>query len=288
MDTAPPERCRLLDIGCGCGTNIIQAALRWPESTFIGLDIDRTAIDMATEEASDKRARNVRFLCQDVREGKVDGPFDYVTCHGVYSAVEPDVQQAILHACRVSLADQGAAYVAYSTLPGWRWNQATRDLCMGFAGRSANRARELLDFVSHWSSNAVAPDGLFRWPAPGCQPRGVFMRQRLPYQARFWASEHQRLHPAPDSYVSSEYLGAEPHSPLFFREFITRAAANGLRYLGEADVENGAMVGPWLPTRLVKGLRRFAGEERIAQEELLDYVTGRTMRQTILAAQAPA
>ena len=38
MRPAPVERCRVLELGCGDGTNIISMAYALPGSTFLGID----------------------------------------------------------------------------------------------------------------------------------------------------------------------------------------------------------------------------------------------------------
>ena len=38
LPATPPERCRVLELGCGDGGNLIPMAYLLPESTFLGLD----------------------------------------------------------------------------------------------------------------------------------------------------------------------------------------------------------------------------------------------------------
>ncbi|RPH39570.1 MAG: hypothetical protein EHM91_12180, partial [Planctomycetota bacterium] len=39
MSPAPAERCRVLELGCGDGWNLLPMAAALPESTFVGLDL---------------------------------------------------------------------------------------------------------------------------------------------------------------------------------------------------------------------------------------------------------
>jgi hypothetical protein len=38
MKPAPPERCRVLELGCACGVNLIALARELPGSRFVGID----------------------------------------------------------------------------------------------------------------------------------------------------------------------------------------------------------------------------------------------------------
>src|SRR5262249_47365446 len=41
MSPAPPDRCRVLELGCGRGGNLIPMALSLPASRFVGIDLSR-------------------------------------------------------------------------------------------------------------------------------------------------------------------------------------------------------------------------------------------------------
>src|SRR5260370_8088370 len=44
VQPAPINRCRVLELGCGVGSNLIGMAFQLPESEFIGLDLARRPI----------------------------------------------------------------------------------------------------------------------------------------------------------------------------------------------------------------------------------------------------
>ena len=56
------------------------------------------------------------------------GEFDYILCHGVFSWVTPEVQEAIFAICRTHLAPHGVAYISYNTYPGWHLREMVRDM----------------------------------------------------------------------------------------------------------------------------------------------------------------
>jgi 2-polyprenyl-3-methyl-5-hydroxy-6-metoxy-1,4-benzoquinol methylase len=79
-----PEVLRVLDIGCGNGT---QLALPLARARFnvTGIDLDRSSIEHAAHLAED--LPNARFLCTPV-EGVADGPYDAVILSEVLEHVE--------------------------------------------------------------------------------------------------------------------------------------------------------------------------------------------------------
>src|SRR5229473_7628887 len=51
VSPAPVERCRVLEIGCGDGGNLIPMAFMLPNSTFAGFDLAETPIAMGQQAA---------------------------------------------------------------------------------------------------------------------------------------------------------------------------------------------------------------------------------------------
>src|SRR4051794_15066241 len=101
MRTAPVEQCRVLELGCGDGANLIPMALVMPESHFLGLDLAGAPIGRGRETIEALGLRNVELRQEDLRAfaTNVDGeqePFDFIVAHGVYSWVPEDVREALL------------------------------------------------------------------------------------------------------------------------------------------------------------------------------------------------
>src|SRR4051794_40335792 len=108
MTPAPVERCRVLELGCGTGANLVPMAEESPGSTFVGIDLSPRQIDMGREVVAALGLKNLDLRplsILDVDDGL--GRFDYVICHGVFSWVPPAVQDKILDVCVRNLAPQG-------------------------------------------------------------------------------------------------------------------------------------------------------------------------------------
>ena len=129
---------RVLEIGCAGGGNIIPLAAAFPDARFVGIDLSPVQIGQARERAAAAGLENIEF-----REGSVTeidhgwGIFDYIVCHGVYSWVPPEVQEALLSALRRSLAPEGVAYMSYNVYPGWKAKEIVRDAMLLASGDSA-------------------------------------------------------------------------------------------------------------------------------------------------------
>src|SRR5262245_30352504 len=99
MRSAPVERCRVLELGCGDGGNLIPMALVLPESRFLGLDQAGEPIGRGRATISALDLRNVELRQEDLHTfargvHAEQEPFDFIVAHGVYSWVPEDVRQA--------------------------------------------------------------------------------------------------------------------------------------------------------------------------------------------------
>jgi cyclopropane fatty-acyl-phospholipid synthase-like methyltransferase len=78
------DQCRVLELGCCCGDNIVPLALSLPQSTFVGIDLSDRQIALGQQTISALGLKNVELRHASIME--VDesyGIFDYVICHGV-------------------------------------------------------------------------------------------------------------------------------------------------------------------------------------------------------------
>src|SRR5262245_22460675 len=110
MTPAPPSSCRVLELGCGMGNNLLPLAVALPGASFLGVDLSPAQIAMGRQAAEQLGLANVELRAASILELPGDlGTFDYILCHGVYSWVPPAAQEAILALCGRCLAPQGVA-----------------------------------------------------------------------------------------------------------------------------------------------------------------------------------
>ncbi|MDT0303805.1 class I SAM-dependent methyltransferase [Streptomonospora wellingtoniae] len=71
---APPERGRLLDVGCGYGPIALSMAARAPEAAVLGVDVNGRALDLARRNAAENGLYNVDFQLVDTDGSPAGGP----------------------------------------------------------------------------------------------------------------------------------------------------------------------------------------------------------------------
>lgn len=97
-----------LDLGTGPGTQAIALAKLGFETT--GTDISPSAVNKATERAKNELI-NVRFVCDDVLNSKLEGRFGLVMDRGCFHVLEPGQQQDYLHAVSRLLDEKGCLFL---------------------------------------------------------------------------------------------------------------------------------------------------------------------------------
>ena len=108
--------CRVLELGCASGGNLIPLAVALPGSRFVGIDLSGRQVEQGQQVVSTLGLKNVELSCRSILDVTPElGQFDYIICHGVWSWVPADVREKILTICRDQLSPQGVAYVSYNT-----------------------------------------------------------------------------------------------------------------------------------------------------------------------------
>jgi len=266
MSPAPAENCRVLEIGCASGGNLLAMAAVLPNSTFVGIDYSAVQIEAAQKAAQGSGLSNITFQQMDILNITPDfGQFDYIIAHGIYSWVPPFVQEKLLEICNQNLAPQGIAYISYNTYPGWHSLDIIRNMMLYRTRNTTDpmeksaQAREWISFIAH--ALGEGPNTAY----------AAMFENYLGYRMTQVADiDHSAL-------LHDEM--EEINMPVYFHQFVEHAEKHGLQYLVEAD----------FPTVMPNG---FSGEVmdylgKIAQttvemEQYFDYLRNRTLRRTLL------
>ena len=113
MAPAPLSGCRVLELGCASGANLIPMAEQMPDASFVGLDLSSRQIADGQAVIAALGLQNIELKQLDISDANDSlGKFDYIIAHAVYSWVPPEVQDKVLAICNANLAPSGVAYVS--------------------------------------------------------------------------------------------------------------------------------------------------------------------------------
>jgi hypothetical protein len=163
----------------------------------------------------------------------------------------PAARDRLLALCRSALADGGVAYVSYNALPGGRLREALRDM-LRFHTAELDEPHERIE-----QARALLRFLMEGWP---------LMRPQV-----------EQLLDRGDASLLHDELAAV-NEPVYFHEFVAHAGRHGLQYLAEADffeMQTGAAPEP--AADALVGV-----EDPVRREQYLDFLKGRTFRQTLL------
>jgi SAM-dependent methyltransferase len=256
---AAATRCRVLELGCASGANLIPMAAALPGSQFVGVDLSPVQISKGRREVEALGLANLTLQTGDIATLEALGTFDFVLAHGVFSWVARPVQEGLLSTIRSCLSPQGAAFVSYSALPGAYPRQALREMLLWHVrgdvdpGTRVERARRFAEFIAANASKRA--------------PHAAALRRLV-----------GEMGGLSDSTVLHDYLAAV-HEPLTLSAFVARAAEHRLQYLGDAQFHS--MFAEDLEPEVSDTLRRDALDQ-VAFEQTLDFLAHRPFRTSLL------
>jgi len=261
MTPAPVEQCRVLELGCGDGGNVIPMASALPKSCFTGIDLAGSAIARGQKIIDEVHLANIRLQQLDVMDLGADlGEFDYIIAHGLYSWVPPEARERILEIAKSRLAANGVAFISYNAYPGGHLRDTLREMMLFHtrnvpgARERVKGARELLEFLvqAHPEQDAYS----------------TFLRFEV----------EALLERKPECFYHDEL--EEHNHRFYFHEFVADAARHGLQYLSEARL--WSMQSGVYPPETAAKINALSQDDDILREQYLDFLKLRTFRQTLL------
>lgn len=258
--TAPDViNCRVLEVGCGDGTNLIAMAPQMPRSRFTGIDLAERPIAIGKALIERAGIKNVEISAMDLMAFPADRKeFDYIIAHGFCSWVPDFVFERFLEICRDHLSANGVVFASYNTHPAGHFREAAAR-AMRFHLRRTDR------------------DG-----DPG---EGILILEQLHDAAASepWktvlGTELQRLRSKDRNVIVHDDLS--PAQTFFYlSEFVERAARHGLRFLGDASMRDLTPEG--LSAESISQFRTLAGDDEVAFQQYLDIAGFRGFRRTLL------
>jgi SAM-dependent methyltransferase len=263
LKAAAPDGCRVLELGCAEGMNLLPLAERLPGSQFVGVDFSPAHIEVAEKARATAGLENAHFDCADLRDYEPDSAaFDYVIAHGVYSWVSDAVKDRLLALCARALAPDGIAYVSYNVHAAWGIIGGLRAVLLAdLAGAS--------DRIGHIGRLLPVLERAFA-SQPG--PYATLMREVL--------GEMRARSPALLFHDELEAV----NDPVTFLDFTAHAARHGLQYLAEADFASMPLEHLPLPARQALADLNL---DFTRGQQFLDLLGNRRFRNSLLIRGVP-
>jgi methyltransferase-like protein len=261
MKSAPVESCRVLELGCGNGGNLIPMAFELPKSEFFGIDLAANAIAIGESVIEALELKNIKLHPLDILEVNSNlGQFDYIITHGIYSWVPAVVREKMLTICKENLAPDGVAYISYKTYPGSRIGEMFRDIML-YRTQQFSDPRQRVDEA--WSLINFLSES---------QPKSEVFRTLLKEQIDLMNEKGEQV-------LYHDDL-SEVNTPFYFYQFIEDASKHGLQFLTEADFFE--MQDSIYPPQIKDTLIKLSDGDCIVREQYLDFLKCRKFRQTLL------
>ena len=258
VKAASVERCRVLEIACGDGANLIPMAHALPGSQFVGFDLAAQPIEAGKRLAAQAGVSNLALSQLDLTAFPADaGAFDYVIAHGLYSWIPQGVRESLLALIARHLAPFGVAFVSYNVYPGCYVRRMVWEMLKFHT--------EPVESPSQRIAEAKALAQLLAQGRTVDDPYTALMRKEL-----------ERYSARDAGFLFHDDL-AGVNDPCWFHEFAAHAEAHGLQFLCEAELVATAYTGLSDPVRHV-----LDSLEPMAREQYLDFAKCRRFRQTLL------
>lgn len=93
----PDEKCKVLDMCCGTGSNGIGVAIKNPKTSVVELDRSKSMLKKARQKVNSLGLKNVKIICRDATDTGLRGElFDYVIIGLALHECNPDLWKGIL------------------------------------------------------------------------------------------------------------------------------------------------------------------------------------------------
>jgi methyltransferase-like protein/2-polyprenyl-3-methyl-5-hydroxy-6-metoxy-1,4-benzoquinol methylase len=264
IKSPPIAKCRILELGCGDGTNLIAIAQSLPRAECWGIDFSAKQIAMGQSmidaiPLSNITLKHLNFLSIDESLGQ----FDYIIAHGVYSWVPKEMQDTLLSLIKRHLVDNGIAYISYNIYPGWHMENIVRDMMMYHTQQLPKLSFQM---------NMMQARGIVQFLANLRQQGGevfdVLLQEKV-----------QQLQTMEDNYLYHDFLEADNY-PVYFHQFIEHITPYRLGYVTDIEFRHYLMLS--FPPQVVEAMEELFQEDFFKKEQYMDFFYNRTLRRSLL------
>ncbi len=260
LEPATVATCRVLEVACNEGGNLVPMAYAIPGATFVGFDLAAECIARGQQRIQALGLKNIRLFAADLlKVGPELGEFDYIIAHGLYAWVPEPVRDRLLALCGELLSPNGVAFISYNALPGSYIRKMIREMML-FATEDIDdpdkKVKAGAEFIAALASS---------------RKEGDLYKTLL--------GEHVKRLSVKQSHAVFHDDFSPSYNPVYFSQFIEHAAQHGLQYLSEAEL--AVPTDPCFNPEFQSVVQSIS-TSLTAQEQLLDLARMRPYRETLL------
>lgn len=261
IETALPDGCRMLELGCGDGTNLLSFAYCHPNSKFVGFDLSKVHIDDADKAKAKLGLENARFECADVTTLSKDelGEFDFIIAHGLFSWVPDFVRDHMLRIYSECLAPNGIGYISYNAFPGFHIREIARGI-MKFH-------TDHIDGVDEKVNQSATILGFIHEALPKEHLHAKLIERELT----------ELLERTPPNVYHDDL--SDVNRAFYFHEFASAIDEHGLQYVSESDISSSTVHGF---SEDVRKVLNTIGTDLIRREQYIDFIKFRRFRSSLI------
>jgi len=261
INSADPDNSRMLELGCGDGTNLLAFAYTYPNSRFVGIDLAERHIQDALRSAAELGLKNIEFIVGDLCElnTKDLGKFDLIVAHGLFSWVPEFVRDAAIRIYKECLLENGVGYLSYNVYPGCHIREMLSGMMRFHTEETPDpiekvaEARSFIEFLA----DSVSENSIY----------GQTLRNEL-----------EQINSRSDSNVFHDDL-SDFNQPYYFHEFISLMESRGLSYIAEA---NPSTANPDKLQPEVKKAIYEISDDPLVREQYIDFIDRRRFRSSLI------
>lgn len=202
---------RIVELGCGFGDALLHNALRFPQHSFIGVEINKECLLEARQVADSYSIKNIAFIESSLIDFSLsDKKADIILCHGLYSWCDDDLRDAIKNLIKASLSDKGIAIISSAIEPGFIVRKVISDW---------------LSFSKNTTPRKALNDLVQSVPFEFERPFGLLLHREL-----------TRLSTESDAYIEAELLSKKIKS-YYLKDLVNEISSTGLHYIGDVRIQ---------------------------------------------------
>jgi SAM-dependent methyltransferase len=214
----PLDGYRVLELGCANGANLLPMAWYRQQGDFTGMDGSARQIALANEGKDKLGLSNLQFVHGDFSSAvnELEGPFDIIMAHGVFSWISDEARNAMLEMCSSLLGTNGLLYLNYNAHPGWTVRGMVRDFLMQHTAHVSD-LKERAELCREVSARVISP-----------------LQAKEHSYSRLMGNEFQMVVNQNPAYIAHEYLS--PENNAYWRdEFYSILKNFGFDHVADAD-----------------------------------------------------